>query len=56
MDMITIDLTAIDQAQLNDEVVLWGRELCADEVARSASTISYELFCKVTSRVEFEYV
>ena len=55
MDMITIDLTGIDDAQIDDEVTLWGEGLCADEVARSAGTISYELFCKVTPRVEVSY-
>ena len=56
MDMITIDLTGIDDVQINDEVTLWGDGLCADEVARSAGTISYELFCKVTPRVDVSYV
>ena len=55
MDMITIDLTGIDDAQIDDEVTLWGEGLCADEVARLAGTISYELFCKVTPRVEVSY-
>ena len=56
MDMITIDLTGIEDVNINDEVILWGPELCADEVAKTAGTISYELFCKVTSRVPFEYL
>ncbi len=56
MDMITIDLTGIEDVQINDEVILWGPELCADEVAKAAGTISYELFCKVTSRVPYEYL
>jgi len=55
MDMITIDLSGIDDVQINDEVILWGEGLCADEVARHANTISYELFCKVTKRVPFIY-
>lgn len=55
MDMITIDLTGIDDAQIDDEITLWGEGLCADEVARAAGTISYELFCKVTPRVEVSY-
>ncbi len=55
MDMITIDLTGIDEAQVDDEVTLWGEGLCADEVARAAGTISYELFCKVTPRVQVSY-
>ncbi len=56
MDMITIDLTGMDNVTLDDTVVLWGKDLCADEVARSANTISYELFCKVTNRVKFKYI
>jgi alanine racemase len=52
MDMITIELTGIDGANINDEVVLWGEGLCADEVARCAGTIAYELFCQVTPRVQ----
>ena len=55
MDMITIDLSGIDDVQINDEVILWGEGLCADEVAKYANTISYELFCKVTKRVPFIY-
>ena len=43
-------------AQIDDEVVLWGRELGADEVAANADTIAYELFCKVTRRVPLTYV
>lgn len=55
MDMITIDL-GNNHAQINDEVVLWGDGLCADEVAKTAGTIAYELFCKVTNRVHFDYL
>lgn len=56
MDMITIDLTGIDSAKLEDEVVLWGEGLCADEVADCAGTIAYELFCQVTTRVPRIYL
>jgi alanine racemase len=55
MDMLAIDLTGMESVKIADEVVLWGRDLPADEVARYADTISYELFCKVTKRVEFVY-
>lgn len=55
MDMITVDLTPIQSAQLGDEVTLWGEGLSADEVAKNADTISYELFCKITNRVHREY-
>ena len=56
MDMITVDLTGIDNVEINDEVVLWGDGLPADEVAAFADTIAYELFCKVTKRVPRIYV
>jgi alanine racemase len=54
MDMVTIDLRGIEAAE-GDEVVLWGEGLPAEEIAEAAGTISYELFCGVTSRVRFEY-
>jgi alanine racemase len=56
MDMITIDLSGIEDAQIDDEVILWGTGLCPDEVSRHAGTISYELFCNVTQRVPYIYV
>lgn len=55
MDMITVDL-GDSNAQINDQVVLWGDGLCADEVAKTVGTIAYELFCKVTNRVDFVYL
>ena len=55
MDTIAIDLTGLDTVKIADDAVLWGDGLSADEVARYADTISYELFCKVTKRVEFVY-
>ena len=56
MDTIAIDLTGLDTVKIADDAVLWGDGLSADEVARYADTISYELFCKVTKRVEFVYI
>ena len=53
MDMITIDLTDIDSAAVEDSVILWGDALPAEEVAAHAGTIAYELFCQVTERVNF---
>ena len=55
MDTIAIDLTGFDTVKIADDAVLWGDGLSADEVARYADTISYELFCRVTKRVEFVY-
>ncbi|MBW0171690.1 MAG: alanine racemase [Hydrogenophaga sp.] len=58
MDMLTVDLSALDAAGIGSEVVLWGRAasgavLPIDEVASSAGTISYELMCAVAPRVPF---
>lgn len=51
MDMLTIDLNGID-AHVGDEVELWGDVVDVDAVARACGTISYELFCQITSRPE----
>ncbi len=51
MDMLTIDVTDIPDVKLGDQVELWGKHVSIDEVANHAGTISYELMCKVTSRV-----
>jgi alanine racemase len=53
MDMIAVDLRAHPTAQVGELVTLWGKGLPAERVAASAQTISYELFCHVTRRVEF---
>jgi len=55
MDMITIDLAAVPEAQVGDPVILWGDGLSIDEVARHAGTIAYELMCGVTARVPRHY-
>jgi alanine racemase len=62
MDMLAVDLAPLDAAGIasgfGSEVVLWGHAasgatLSADEVARAAGTISYELLCAVAPRVPF---
>lgn len=52
MDLITVDITDIPQANVGSTVTLWGKGLPIDEVARSAGTISYELMCAVGHRVQ----
>jgi alanine racemase len=56
MDMITVDLTAVPDAGVGSEVVLWGRAangtvLAIDEVAAAAGTVGYELMCARAPRV-----
>lgn len=53
MDMITVDLSEVPEAQAGSPVVLWGAGLPIDEVAACAGTIGYELMCAVAPRVPF---
>ncbi|WP_133511176.1 alanine racemase [Candidatus Thiosymbion oneisti] len=55
MDMINIDLRGLPTARVGDPVTLWGADLPVDEIAQWAGTISYELLCRVTSRVRMEH-
>ena len=55
MDMMTVDISSINRVELGDEVILWGEGLPAEEIAQCADTISYELFCHITSRVKLIY-
>ncbi len=52
MDMITVDVTDIADAQVGSVVTLWGQGLPIDDVARAADTIGYELMCAVAQRVQ----
>ena len=56
MDMLTLDLRNVPDAVPGDPVTLWGEGLPIETVAAHAGTIGYELLCKVTRRVRFEYV
>lgn len=56
MDMITVDLRRRPQTRVGDPVVLWGRGLPAEEVARWARTIPYTLVCGVTPRIPREEI
>jgi alanine racemase len=53
MDMLTVDVTDVPQAQIGSDVVLWGEGLPVDDVARAAGTVGYELLCAVAPRVAF---
>lgn len=53
MDMLTVDLSEVPEARIGSPVVLWGEGLPVDEVAVAASSIGYELLCRVTARVPF---
>jgi alanine racemase len=51
MDMIAVDLSQQAQAKVGDKVILWGKDLPVNEIARCAGTISYELLTHVNKRV-----
>lgn len=55
MDMLTVDVTAFKGCEIGDPVELWGDYVSADEVALASETISYEVFCGLTTRVPRYY-
>ncbi|MEE8575442.1 MAG: alanine racemase [Thermodesulfobacteriota bacterium] len=60
MDTTVVDLTGISDVSAGDEVMIIGRqgsgEITAAEVAEKAGTISYEILCRLGSRVPKIYV
>ena len=55
MDMVCVDLRDCPDARIGDPVVLWGPGLPVEEIAARAGTIGYELLCRITQRVPFDY-
>lgn len=55
MDMLMVNLSHLPQAQVGDEVELWGARLPAQEVARYCDTISYTLLTGLLPRVPRRY-
>jgi alanine racemase len=53
MDMLCLDLRGHPEARVGDLVVLWGKGLPIEVIARAAGTIPYTLMCAVTPRVRF---
>jgi alanine racemase len=55
MDLVTIDVTQVPDVTAGDEVVLLGSQgnetITPEEIASKTGTISYEVFCSVSSRV-----
>jgi alanine racemase len=60
MDLTTVDISHAPQLAPGDEVTLLGREgeatLDAQEIARAAGTISYNILCNIGARVRRVYV
>ncbi len=51
MDMLSVDLSALPDADVGSGVTLWGAGLPVEEIAHASGTISYELLCALTTRV-----
>jgi alanine racemase len=60
MDLTTIDITHSPSLKAGDDVTLLGREgdvsLDAQQIARMAGTISYNVLCGIGPRVKRFYV
>jgi alanine racemase len=60
MDLTTIDITGSPELNAGNEVTLLGQErdvsLDAQQIARTAGTISYNVLCGISSRVKRFYV
>lgn len=56
MDMLSVDVTDILDVKIGDEVILWGENLSANEVADWADTIGYELVTRMPLRVPKHYI
>lgn len=55
MDMCMLDLTDVPEAEIGDEVEIFGPDADLELLAEAAGTISYELLCSVTKRVPRVY-
>jgi len=60
MDYIMVDVQEIRGVAVGDRVTLlgqdWRERITAEEIARWAGTIPYEITCGITRRVERAYV
>ena len=60
MDLTTIDISRVPHLKPGDEVTLLGTEgdvtLDAQQIARIAGTISYNVLCGISARVKRIYV
>ena len=56
MDMLTIDLRGVPNAQIGTNVELWGKHVPVDVLAHHSGTIGYELICAVAPRVPVKII
>lgn len=56
MDMLTVDIRKLPQAQINDPVILWGDGLPIERIASHAHTSAYEILTRMTPRPKLEVI
>lgn len=57
MDMIMIDITDLDNVNINDDVYLFdNEEITVEELAKIADTINYEIISTISFRVDRVYI
>lgn len=54
MDMLTVDLRNQPNANIGDEVILWGAGLPVERVARHSHTSAYEILTRMTPRPKID--
>lgn len=54
MDMLTVDLRKVPNAQIGDPVILWGEGLPVENVANCSHTSAYEILTRMTPRPKIE--
>lgn len=54
MDMLTVDLRNQPEAKIGDPVVLWGKGLPVEQVARHSLTSPYEILTRMTPRPKID--
>jgi alanine racemase len=55
MDMFMVDITDIPEVEEGDEVIIFGKQLPIQELAKRAETIPYELMTGISQRVRRVY-
>ncbi len=51
MDQMSVDVSEIENVNIGDEVILFGKEPSVDLLAELSDTINYEIVCGITPRV-----
>ncbi len=56
MDMITVDVSHLENVRVDDEVTLFGDVPDINDLADCSETIAYEILCNVGAHVKREYI